>query len=68
MMPRAHAPRCPLCPGHGMHLGTLGAMRWYRCRDCGGDFGRRRRITAAHSMPANQPGGQDELKRDRKPA
>jgi len=37
-----HAPRCPLCPGQGEALGTLGALQWYRCRDCGMCFYRKR--------------------------
>lgn len=35
------APACPVCPGHGVPLGQLGPLRWYRCRDCGIDFNRR---------------------------
>lgn len=39
-MTTSNAPRCPICPGHGVPLGTLGRLRWYRCRDCGMDFNR----------------------------
>jgi tRNA(Ile2) C34 agmatinyltransferase TiaS len=39
-------PTCPVCPGHGMPLGQLGALRWYRCRDCGIDFNRRAKATS----------------------
>lgn len=31
---------CPLCAGDGVLLGTLGRLRWFRCRDCGMDFSR----------------------------
>lgn len=27
--------RCPLCVGDGIPLGTLGCLRWFRCRDYG---------------------------------
>jgi hypothetical protein len=43
----SNAPRCPLCPGHGVLLGRLGQFRWYRCRDCGWDFNRPARSRAA---------------------
>ena len=33
-------PRCPLCPGRGVRLGSLGLIRWFRCRDCGWLWGR----------------------------
>ena len=33
-------PPCPACGGEGECLGTLGTVDWYRCRDCGLDFGR----------------------------
>lgn len=33
-------PECPVCPGRGVPLGTLGAVEWFRCRDCGIDFRR----------------------------
>lgn len=36
-------PRCPVCPGFGRLLGSLGRFRWFRCRDCGIDFHRSRR-------------------------
>lgn len=26
---------CPLCPGYGVSLGTLGTLEHFRCRDCG---------------------------------
>jgi hypothetical protein len=29
---------CPLCGGEGEDMGSLGAMEWYRCRQCGADF------------------------------
>jgi len=38
-----NAPRCPACPGSGLLLGNFGSLRWFRCRDCGIDFHRRRR-------------------------
>ena len=31
---------CPAChSGIGLVLGRLGNMLWYRCRDCGMEFG-----------------------------
>lgn len=33
-----HTPECPMCGGHAEVLGTLGAMEWYRCRNCGVNF------------------------------
>lgn len=27
--------RCPRCSGSGFLLGSLGCLRWFRCRDCG---------------------------------
>jgi tRNA(Ile2) C34 agmatinyltransferase TiaS len=39
-------PACPVCPGHGVPLGQLGPLRWYRCRDCGIDFNRRKKTTS----------------------
>jgi tRNA(Ile2) C34 agmatinyltransferase TiaS len=47
-------PACPVCPGHGVPLGRLGQLRWYRCRDCGIDFNRR---VKAPPKPALRPGG-----------
>ena len=38
-------PACPVCPGHGVPLGQLGPLRWFRCRDCGIDFSRQARRT-----------------------
>lgn len=29
--------KCPLCSGPLMLLGTLGLLRWFRCRNCGMD-------------------------------
>ena len=31
---------CPVCAGDGVPLGTLGRLRWFRCRDCGMNFSR----------------------------
>ena len=28
---------CP-CGGYGVYLGTLGCLRWYRCRACGNEY------------------------------
>ena len=28
-------PTCPCCAGHGVPLGALGRLHWFRCRDCG---------------------------------
>lgn len=44
MPARSSAPPCPMCSGYGVPLGTLGAINWFRCRHCGWDFGRRRRL------------------------
>lgn len=56
LMYSSNAPRCPLCPGHGVLLGTLGRLRWYRCRDCGWDFNRPARSRAA-PRPSSQREG-----------
>lgn len=48
-------PGCPMCPGYGVPLGTLGAVEWFRCRDCGIDFRRDpgyRSITAEDDLAA----------------
>lgn len=37
------AMHCPICEGHGTILGRLGAVLWYRCRQCGMLFSRPRR-------------------------
>lgn len=29
---------CPVCQGEGCYLGHLGAIEWFRCRQCGYDF------------------------------
>lgn len=31
---------CPACEGPGMELGSLGRLKWFRCRDCGIEFNR----------------------------
>lgn len=46
------APRCPVCPGSGLLLGSLGRLRWFRCRDCGIDFHRSRRPRIQRSPSA----------------
>jgi transposase-like protein len=33
-------PHCPACTGDGVPLGTLGRLRWFRCRDCGMTYSR----------------------------
>ena len=33
---------CQICAGHGTILGRLGAVLWYRCRQCGMLFSRTR--------------------------
>lgn len=48
------SPTCPVCPGRGVPLGTLGRLRWYRCRDCGIDFNRRAK---APPSPSLRPSG-----------
>jgi tRNA(Ile2) C34 agmatinyltransferase TiaS len=35
---------CPVCPGNGVPLGALGTRMHYRCRDCGMDFSKTRRV------------------------
>ena len=51
-MTLSNAPRCLICPGHGhgLRLGTLGRLRWYRCRDCRMDFNRPFRRTPAQNQ------------------
>jgi tRNA(Ile2) C34 agmatinyltransferase TiaS len=34
----ADVQRCPTCEGVGIGLGHLGALDWFRCRDCGSEF------------------------------
>lgn len=29
---------CPVCSGTAIHLGNLGPVAWYRCRQCGAEF------------------------------
>lgn len=29
---------CTICNGPGVHMGTLGNLDWYRCRDCGNQW------------------------------
>ena len=29
---------CPECDSEAEYLGTLGCLRWYRCRGCGIEF------------------------------
>jgi len=31
-------PECPACGGPAMVMGTLGKLRWFRCRNCGTEF------------------------------
>jgi len=51
----ANPPACPVCPGHGMPLGQLGRLLWYRCRDCGIDFNRRKKSSSStHRRPARR--------------
>ncbi len=33
------SPRCPMCPGHGIELGGLGDVNYFRCRVCGWEWG-----------------------------
>lgn len=39
-MPVKTLSHCPHCAGDGVLLGTLGRLRWFRCRDCGMNFSR----------------------------
>lgn len=41
-------PNCPICDGPGFLLGLL---RWFRCRNCGMDFNRRRRVPKKGGTP-----------------
>lgn len=38
----------PLCPACGSperaYLGGLGSLEWFRCRDCGMDFNRKKEV------------------------
>lgn len=63
----ARMPACPMCPGHGVALGTLGALRWFRCRDCGWDFARRCRARPRSTATTRQ-GVRDAPIRDHNPA
>lgn len=63
MTAASQMPGCPMCPGHGVLLGTLGAMRWFRCRDCGWDFARRRR-TGREPAGKTTEGARDAPVRD----
>jgi hypothetical protein len=27
--------KCPLCGGEGQYMGSLGKVKWFRCRNCG---------------------------------
>jgi tRNA(Ile2) C34 agmatinyltransferase TiaS len=56
-MTTSNALRCPICPGHGVPLGTLGRLRWFRCRDCGMDFHRPSRTRMARSRNSPQREG-----------
>lgn len=42
--------RCPACSGAGRLLGSIGWLEWFRCRNCGIDFHRTRRL-GARRMP-----------------
>lgn len=44
-------PPCPMCPGHGCYMGTLGYLKWFRCRNCGWEFYREKRKTKKPSRP-----------------
>jgi len=39
-MPKTLSSCCPLCAGDGVPLGTLGRLRWFRCRQCGATYHR----------------------------
>lgn len=39
-------PICPLCGGPGSYLGQLGKLHWFRCRDCGWEWGQKARAFA----------------------
>lgn len=44
--------RCPACRECGRVLGTLSALRWYRCRACGIDFSRPRKVVSPPCQPS----------------
>jgi transposase-like protein len=52
---------CPLCAGDGVPLGTLGRLRWFRCRDCGMTYhrqtGRRSKTRSTLSQKEGDPHG-----------
>ena len=60
-------PACPMCPGYGVPLGTLGAVHWFRCRHCGWNFGRRRRARPRPTATTRE-GARDAPVLDHKPA
>lgn len=35
---------CPCCDGTGEPLGSLGTLRWFRCRDCGAQYSHKARV------------------------
>lgn len=37
---------CPACDGEATLLGTLGALDWYRCRQCGAEWHSSERLDA----------------------
>jgi hypothetical protein len=42
-MSTRYVPTCPICQGEGCLLGPFGPRTWFRCRQCGMDFSRKRR-------------------------
>lgn len=48
-----YTPTCPLCQGPGIALGSMGCLRWYRCRHCGMDFSQSARPKTRHN-PAKE--------------
>ena len=50
-----NAPRCPHCRGCGRGFGTLGTLRWYRCRNCGADFCKRKVARKRPSVASHTP-------------
>ena len=51
---------CPACSGPGVELGTLGRLRWYRCRNCGMEFSTRFRRRSKRGRTLS--GGKSVLK------
>lgn len=58
-------PSCPVCSGPGVLLGGLGRREYFRCRDCGMDFGHEKESgpeeDASGLGPSEVPRDSDEV-------